>query len=89
MAIGFGMGLVVNMYMRDIQYEFDHYRLKIETLYRRIFSEIANYLRNGDTSWDGKELIEARILLNKAKSLAFKDVENHLTRKDNVYYRLL
>lgn len=86
MVIGFGMGLAVNMYMPDIQYQLDYYRLKIETLYSKIFSEIANYLRKGDTLWDGKELIDVMKLINKAKALAFKDVENHLTRKDNIYY---
>ncbi|MEK4229873.1 aromatic acid exporter family protein [Solibacillus sp. FSL H8-0538] len=86
MAIGFGTGLAVNMYMPDMQHELVHYRQKIEVLYRKIFSEIANYLRNGDTLWDGKELIEAMELLNKAKALAFNDVQNHLTRKDNMYY---
>ncbi|SOC05118.1 uncharacterized membrane protein YgaE (UPF0421/DUF939 family) [Ureibacillus xyleni] len=86
MAIGFGTGLAVNMYMGDFQKELDHYIVQVEGLYRSIFSEIVKYLRNGDTSWDGKEIIEAVNLLNKAKSLAFKDVENHLTRKENQYY---
>ncbi|KGR91454.1 hypothetical protein CD30_05200 [Ureibacillus massiliensis 4400831 = CIP 108448 = CCUG 49529] len=86
MAIGFGVALIVNMYMGDIQKTMDNYRIEIEELYRKIFSEIVEYLENGDTSWDGKELIDAENVLNKAKSLAFKDVENHLTRKENAYY---
>ncbi|MFJ8237038.1 aromatic acid exporter family protein [Ureibacillus sp. NPDC094379] len=86
MIIGFGVALVVNMYMGDFQKELDNYRIQIEELYRSIFSEITKYLRNGDTTWDGKEIITASIVLNKAKSLAFKDVENHITRKENQYY---
>lgn len=86
MAVGFGTGLAVNMYMPDIQKELDYYRIEIEGLYRTIFSEIVKYLRNGDTSWDGQQLITAANVLNKAKSLAFQDVENHLTRKENLYY---
>lgn len=86
MLIGFGMGLAVNMYMPDISKKLNTYRIRIEALYQSIFSEIAKYLRNGDTLWDGKELIEAIGILNKAKALAFQDVENHLTRKDNIYY---
>ena len=86
MAIGFGTGLAVNIYMSDIQKELDSYRVQVEELYRTIFSEITKYLREGDTSWDGKQLITATEILNKAKSLAFKDVENHLTRKENLYY---
>lgn len=86
MAVGFGMGLAVNMYMPDIEHQLNQYRLNIESLYQKILAEIANYLRDGDTIWDGKELIEAEKLLNKAKAVAFQDVENHLTRKDNSYY---
>ncbi len=86
MAIGFGTALAVNMYMGDFQKDLDHYLEQIEDLYRAIFSEIVKYLRNGDTSWDGKEIIEAADLLNKAKSLAYKDVENHITRKENLHY---
>ncbi len=86
MAVGFGVALLVNMYMGDTQKKLDHYRIQVEDLYRHIFSEIVKYLRNGDTAWDGKELIALGDVLNKAKSLAFKDVENHLTRKENEYY---
>lgn len=86
MIIGFGVGLAVNMYMPDLQKELDYYLIEVEGLYRTIFSEIVKYLRNGDTSWDGRQLITAASVLNKAKSLAFQDVENHLTRKENFYY---
>ena len=36
--------------------------------------------------WDGQEIIDAIKVLNSAKSLAFKDVENHFTRRENDYY---
>jgi uncharacterized membrane protein YgaE (UPF0421/DUF939 family) len=87
MLIGFGVGLAVNMYMPDISKSLNTYRIRIENLYQKIFYEISVYLRNGDTTWDGKELIEAIETLNKAKALAFQDVENHVTRKDNLYYQ--
>ncbi len=87
MLIGFGTALAVNMYMPDIQQKLEEYRLKIEELYTSIFKEITKYLRNGDTSWDGKELVEASVVINKAKALAYQDVENHLTRHENLYYQ--
>lgn len=87
MLIGFGTALAVNMYMPDIQHKLDDYRLQIEKLYSSIFKEITKYLRNGDTSWDGKELVEATSMINKAKALAYQDVENHLTRHENLYYQ--
>lgn len=86
MAIGYTVGLLVNMYMPDIEGKLVQYRKEVERLYMEIFAEIANYLRNEDSLWDGHQLIEAEKLLNKAKALAFQDVENHLTRKTNLNY---
>lgn len=86
MVIGYLTGLAVNMYMPDIQKQLNRYRIEIEALYRVVFSEIAKYLRSGDTLWDGNELVQAVEILNKAKALAFQDVENHFTRKDNKLY---
>lgn len=86
MAIGFTTGIVINLYMEDIGKELDYYCKRVEELYAGIFKEIAAYLREGDTLWDGRELIEAVETLNIAKSLAYKDVENHLMRRENNYY---
>ena len=86
MAIGYGVALAVNMNMPDNTKKMDRYRQEVEEDYRIIFSEIVKYLRNGDASWDGVELIHAANTLNKAKALAYLEVENHLTRKENLYY---
>ncbi|MBK3494079.1 aromatic acid exporter family protein [Viridibacillus sp. YIM B01967] len=86
MLIGFGTGLAVNMYMPDIQHRLNKYRIRIEELYSVIFVEIVKYLRDGDTSWDGKELVEANEVINRGKSLAYQDVENHLSRREDLYY---
>lgn len=86
MVIGFGTGLAVNMYMKDSTKQLNQYLEKIEDLYRSIFSEFVKYLRNGDTNWDGREIIEAHELILEAKSVALKDVENHLLYKNNDYY---
>ena len=37
MAIGYGTGIAINMYMPDIQKELNYYRVKIEELYSKIF----------------------------------------------------
>jgi uncharacterized membrane protein YgaE (UPF0421/DUF939 family) len=87
MAVGFGTALVVNMYMPSIERRLDSYRNDIERLYSSIFSEIVVYLRQGDSNWSGKELVEAEAILKKAKALAYQDVENHVTRLENKYYR--
>lgn len=86
MAVGFGTALAVNMYMPSIEKKLDDYRYQIEVLYSSIFSEIANYLRQGESAWTGKELMESTELLKNAKALAYQDVENHVTRLENKYY---
>ena len=87
MAVGFGTALAVNMYMPSIENRLNDYRKEIEALYSRIFQELSVYLRNGDSAWAGKELVEGAELIEKAKALAYQDVENHLTRLENKYYR--
>ncbi|MDN7240522.1 aromatic acid exporter family protein [Planococcus sp. N028] len=87
MAIGFGTALVVNGYMPSIERKLDSYRYEIEKIYSTIFHEIVVYLRQGDSSWSGKELVEAAEILKKAKALAYQDVENHVTRLENKHYR--
>lgn len=86
MAVGFGTALIVNMYMPSIERKLDDYRFELEKLYSAIFREIVVYLRQGDSSWSGKELVDAAELLRKAKALAYQDVENHVTRLENKHY---
>ncbi|RLQ92161.1 aromatic acid exporter family protein [Planomicrobium sp. Y74] len=87
MVVGFGTALLVNMYMPSIEKKLDDYRYQIELLYAKILHEMAVYLKDGKSDWDGKELMETEELLGKAKALAYQDVENHVTRLENKYYR--
>lgn len=86
MAVGFGTALAVNMYMPSIEKKLNAYRYDIESLYSSIFHEIVIFLRHGESAWTGKELMDSRELLKKAKALAYQDVENHVTRLENKYY---
>ncbi|WP_019415007.1 aromatic acid exporter family protein [Paenisporosarcina sp. TG20] len=86
MAVGFGVALLVNIYMPDIEKDLKKYRLDLESLYSKIFHEIALYLRNGDSNWDGKEIVQATEVIAKGKALAYQDVENHLNRRENLHY---
>ena len=86
MFIGFGVGLAVNMYMPDSSGRLNDYRVQIEKNYEKILAEIANYLRNGDTMWDGQEFITSAKLLHEAKAIAYQNVENHLLNNDDAYY---
>jgi uncharacterized membrane protein YgaE (UPF0421/DUF939 family) len=79
--------LVMNLYMPSVDYKLEEYQREIEVYFKKIFSEIAIYLKNKDSSWDGKELTEAASVIEKAKALAMLDVENNILRDENLYYQ--
>ncbi|PLR99851.1 aromatic acid exporter family protein [Bacillus sp. T33-2] len=85
-VIGIGVALIINMYMPSVDNKLEEYQLKIEDNFRRIFVEIAKYLRCNESTWDGKEITDTARLIEEAKTLAFQDVENHFLRDENLYY---
>ncbi|KIY21992.1 MULTISPECIES: aromatic acid exporter family protein [Mesobacillus] len=86
-TIGIGVALIMNLYMPSVDYKLEHYQSEIEALFKKIFNEISKYLRNNDSTWDGRELTETSILLDKAIGLAILDVENNILRDENLYYQ--
>lgn len=85
-TIGIGVALLLNMYMPSLEKPLARYREKIDCHIAVILREFAVYLKEGDSEWDGKEIIETEQLLQEAKRLALKDVENHLLREEDSYY---
>jgi uncharacterized membrane protein YgaE (UPF0421/DUF939 family) len=85
-AVGVGVALVMNLYMPSVDDKLLAYQESIETNFSAILMGIVRYLRDNDHTWDGKEITETANLLNQAKSLAFKDVENHFLREEDLYY---
>ena len=85
-VIGIGIALVMNLYMPSVDKKMIEYQEKIEANFYKIFCEMINYLRTNDSQWDGKEITETEQLLKEAKTIAFKDVENHFLRHENLYY---
>lgn len=86
-TIGIGVALLINLYMPSVDKKLKDYQNKIENNFKIIFSEMIQYLRNGDSNWSGTEITETASLLEEAKSLAFQDIENHFLREENVYFR--
>lgn len=84
--IGIGVALLMNVYMPSLENKLKDYRIVIEQKFSIIFSEIINFLLNGDSTWDGKEITETAELLEKAKILALRNVENHFLRHEDLYY---
>lgn len=85
-AIGIGIALIMNLYMPSVEGKLADYSRKIETNFKKIFLEMAIYLRQKESTWGGQEITETSSLLDEAKTLAFKDVENHLLRHENLFY---
>ncbi|UOE54327.1 aromatic acid exporter family protein [Bacillus sp. CMF12] len=85
-TVGIGVALIANLYMPSLESKLKEYRLEIEDNFKIIFDEIVKYLRTHESSWDGREITETMELIDKAKTLAFRDVENHFRRNDNLYY---
>jgi len=85
-AIGIGVALLVNLYMPSLDAKLKQYQVEIEENFRTIFQEMVSYLRTNESRWLGNEIIETARLLEEAKSLAFRDVQNHFLRTQDYYY---
>ncbi|MGR3764943.1 aromatic acid exporter family protein [Rossellomorea sp. NS-SX7] len=85
-VIGIGIALVMNLYMPSVENKLAEYQEKIEENFYIIFCELINHLKTNQSDWGGKEITETEILLKEAKTLAFKDVENHFLRHEDLYY---
>lgn len=85
-AIGVGFALILNLYMPSLDEELKRVQKQLEEHFKKIFSEFAVYLRNGHSEWDGKEITETTKLLQQAKRLALKDIENQFKKDTNSFY---
>jgi uncharacterized membrane protein YgaE (UPF0421/DUF939 family) len=86
-VIGIGMALIMNLYMPSVDKKMDEYQEKIEENFKKIFSEIIQYLRQGDSDWGGKEITETARVIREAKTIAVHDVENQFLKEDTIYYQ--
>ncbi|WP_218093204.1 aromatic acid exporter family protein [Paenibacillus solanacearum] len=84
-AIGLGVALLVNWYMPSIDKELYRCKEEVDRLISAILHEIALYLKEGITLWDGKELLLLGDVLQQAKRLVLLDMENNGFRKSNSY----
>lgn len=86
-TIGIGVALVMNLYMPSVKPKLDVYQEQIEEKFKVVFLEIARYLRTNELDWDGKEITEVAKLIEEAKILAFRQVENQLVKMEEIYYQ--
>ncbi|WP_042145837.1 aromatic acid exporter family protein [Paucisalibacillus sp. EB02] len=84
--IGIGTGLLVNLYMPGNDRKLRLYQKKLEDNFQIILKEIALYIRDKNTVWDGKELRESEEMLQETIVMAEIDRENHLLRSKHAYF---
>lgn len=84
--IGIGVALLLNTYMPSLEKDIEKYRKKIDVNFTTILKEFAAFLKENESDWDGKEIIETGDLLKEAQFLSLKDIENRLLQEKGSYY---
>lgn len=87
LTVGISVALLINLYMPSVEKDLKEYQQKVECNFKTILFEMAVFVRNGDSNWDGKELLQTEELLEKAKEVSFQKLENQFMREDDYYYR--
>ncbi|KAB7672990.1 aromatic acid exporter family protein [Bacillus sp. B1-b2] len=87
-VIGIGAALLVNSYMPSLDKEMKHHQKKIEGYFQELLMDMVYILRTEEMKEDyGSKLKRTAKEVQFAKTLAFRDVENHFIRKENYYYK--
>jgi uncharacterized membrane protein YgaE (UPF0421/DUF939 family) len=85
-CVGIGAALLLNSYMPSREKELVKFQQQIEGNFGTIFREIARFLRDGATDWDGREITETASVLRDALRMALHDIENQVLREETGYY---
>lgn len=84
---GIGVALLINLYMPSVDTKMEQYQKDIEKNFQKIFFEMISYLRKGESDWGGEEITATAKLLDEAKKIAFRDVENRFSGEETIYYQ--
>lgn len=87
LTIGIFFGLIINFYMPHSDPKLLKFQEKIENNFRKILHEMAVYLRQGESDWNGAEILETADLIKQAKETARISTENYDEEKDRYFYR--
>ncbi|WP_017728267.1 aromatic acid exporter family protein [Halalkalibacterium ligniniphilum] len=85
-VIGIGVALVMNLYMPNIDRDLRRYQRNIEENFKVMLRELALYVRHGESDWKGQEIHETANLIQKAKNVALRNINNHLVRYEDHFY---
>ena len=84
-VIGIGTGFLVNLYMPSLEKKLDQLRKSVEVRFLIIFRQISEIMKNEETLWLRKEIVELENLLEIADELSKRDKENRLSGKNHSY----
>lgn len=84
--VGIGTALLLNLYMPSLDYKLKRLQAELEKRFQKVLFEISMYIRDKETVWDGRELIEIEKILKEASRLVVLDKENNLFRNEHTYY---
>lgn len=85
-VIGIGVALLMNLYMPSVDKKLEEYQQSIEDHLRIIFKEMVVYLKTGLSDWNGKEIMDTAKLIEEAKTISFREVENRLLSNERSFY---
>lgn len=87
LTVGLGAGTLINLiYMPGSEEKLEKSRARLEQLFSDIFTYFAKHLRETNTVWDGRELLEATDQITVGLMLAKRSSENSLFRSDHYWY---
>ncbi len=86
LVIGVGIALLLNSYMPNREQELEQYKKRIEGDFQQILGQFSDAIKYIDIKLEPDVLDLLNETIEKAKSIAFMDVENHFVRNENSYY---
>ncbi|WP_436859940.1 aromatic acid exporter family protein [Staphylococcus caeli] len=85
LIVGLGIAFLMNMIMPSLDSNLKHYKQQIEQQFTFIFETFSKMCQTPNPEID-ISFKKLKLTINKAKSIAFRDVKNHFVRNENSYY---
>ncbi|MBA1354271.1 MULTISPECIES: aromatic acid exporter family protein [Staphylococcus] len=85
LIVGLGIAFIMNLIMPSLDFKLKQYKEEIENQFTTIFEIFSNNCKEPNASLN-ISFNQLQLTIQKAKSIAFRDVKNHFVRNENSYY---
>ncbi|RIL74118.1 aromatic acid exporter family protein [Staphylococcus cohnii] len=85
LIVGLGIAFIMNLIMPSLDFKLKQYKEEIENQFTTIFETFSNNCKEPNASLN-ISFNQLQLTIQKAKSIAFRDVKNHFVRNENSYY---